>query len=290
MKPETAVRSMVMRALASRWRRALLRTGGRLRRRLQGGAPNVYYFHQADDPYSHLAAQALPRLQERYRVRFAPHLAPEQGAAFAGDAERYPRWALADAADVAPFYGLSFPDNAALPSADAVLAANQALAQQAASEGFAEAAVKAGDALWRGAVQAGEGASAEAARSALRQGGELRRRLGHYRGGMFHFEGEWYWGVDRLCRLGCCKLSKPRAPPQIRGLPGPFMRAAPLCAHRRRNPPWQAPRRRTRGLCGRSPWSSTSPCAALIRRSAFAARWIWRPALEPTWRLSQCCR
>lgn len=190
-----------MRALASRWRRALLRTGGRLRRRLQGGEPSVHYFHQADDPYSHLAAQALPRLQERYRVRFVPHLAPEQGAAFAGDLERYPQWALADAADIAPFYGLSFPNNAALPDADAVLAANQALAQQVASGGFAEAAVKVGDALWRDAVQAGEGASKEAVRNALRQSGELRRRLGHYRGGMFHFEGEWYWGVDRLCRL-----------------------------------------------------------------------------------------
>lgn len=201
MKPETVIRSMVMRALASRWRRSLLHTSGGLRRRLQGGEPSVHYFHQVDDPYSHLAAQALPLLQERYRVHFAPHLAPEQGAAFAGDLERYPQWALADAADVAPFYGLSFPNNAALPGADAVLAANQALAQQLASEGFAQAAVKVGDALWRGVAQAGEGACAETVRKALRQGGELRRRLGHYRGGMLHFEGEWYWGVDRLCRL-----------------------------------------------------------------------------------------
>lgn len=29
-------------------------------------------------------------------------------------------------------------------------------------------------------------------------GGALRRRLGHYLGATFYFEGEWYWGVDRL--------------------------------------------------------------------------------------------
>ena len=201
MKLETAIRSLVMRALASRWRRGLVRTRGRVRRRLQGGGATVHYFHQADDPYSHLAVQTLPRLQERYRVRFAPHLAPEQGTAFAGDLERYPRWALADAADVAPFYGLSFPRDAALPGADALMAANQILMEQLGSEGFAQTAAEVGDALWRGAGQNAPGGSAEAVREALRQGEALRRRLGHYRGGMFHFEGEWYWGVDRLCRL-----------------------------------------------------------------------------------------
>ena len=201
MKLETAIRSLVMRALASRWRRGLAHARGRMRRRLRGGEPTVYYFHQADDPYSHLAVQTLPRLQERYRVRFAPHLAPEQEAAFAGDRERYPLWALADATDVAPFYGLSFPRGAALPGAEESMAANRVLVEQLESPGFAQAATEVGDALWRGAGQGAQGGAAEAVREALRQGDALRRRLGHYRGGMFYFEGEWYWGVDRLCRL-----------------------------------------------------------------------------------------
>jgi 2-hydroxychromene-2-carboxylate isomerase len=29
-------------------------------------------------------------------------------------------------------------------------------------------------------------------------GDALRRRLGHYLGATFYFEGEWYWGIDRL--------------------------------------------------------------------------------------------
>jgi 2-hydroxychromene-2-carboxylate isomerase len=32
-------------------------------------------------------------------------------------------------------------------------------------------------------------------------GAERRRELGHYAGGMIYFEGEWYWGVDRLAHL-----------------------------------------------------------------------------------------
>lgn len=29
-------------------------------------------------------------------------------------------------------------------------------------------------------------------------GDPLRKKLGHYLSGMFYFEGEWYWGIDRL--------------------------------------------------------------------------------------------
>lgn len=34
--------------------------------------------------------------------------------------------------------------------------------------------------------------------SDLRQGAQLRARMGHYLGATLHFEGEWYWGIDRL--------------------------------------------------------------------------------------------
>jgi 2-hydroxychromene-2-carboxylate isomerase len=34
--------------------------------------------------------------------------------------------------------------------------------------------------------------------TALAEGAVLRKKLGHYLGGTLYFEGEWYWGVDRL--------------------------------------------------------------------------------------------
>ena len=41
-------------------------------------------------------------------------------------------------------------------------------------------------------------ADARATESALEVGTQRRTALKHYSGGMFHYEGEWYWGVDRL--------------------------------------------------------------------------------------------
>ena len=45
------------------------------RRRQRAGLPHrLEYFHQVDDAYSHLAAQALEPLLERYGVELVPHL------------------------------------------------------------------------------------------------------------------------------------------------------------------------------------------------------------------------
>jgi 2-hydroxychromene-2-carboxylate isomerase len=37
--------------------------------------------------------------------------------------------------------------------------------------------------------------------SSLETGDRLRRAMGHYLSAMFYFEGEWYWGLDRLAFL-----------------------------------------------------------------------------------------
>lgn len=45
------------------------------RARLKTGAPHVMeYFHQVDDGYSHLAAQVLQKLSQRYDIELVCHL------------------------------------------------------------------------------------------------------------------------------------------------------------------------------------------------------------------------
>jgi 2-hydroxychromene-2-carboxylate isomerase len=44
-------------------------------------------------------------------------------------------------------------------------------------------------------------ASADEVRSRLEAGSRRRAELKHYSGAMFWYEGEWYWGVDRLYHL-----------------------------------------------------------------------------------------
>ena len=160
-----------------------------LRRRLhrRSGTPVIDYFHQIDDPYSHLTAQMLRPLAERYGVTIRPWLAPPPDDAAAPERERLAAYALRDAPRLAAVYGLDFPANARPPSREAVSAAAGALALALGDADFASQAVEVGEALWRGAPlkPVGDGSAA------LEAGRAERERLGHYLGGMLHFEGEW---------------------------------------------------------------------------------------------------
>ena len=180
----------------------LLDTRRGVARMRRGSAPGIlHYFHQADDPYSHLAAQTLLPLLQRYRVRLEAHLVPPPDDAAAPERARLKRYALRDAARVARRYGLAYPDAAIEPGPAATAAANAQLAHAIASNSFVETASAIGAALWRGDSS---NAPAQDEGSTLRimtEGDALRRKLGHYLSGMFYFDGEWYWGVDRLHHL-----------------------------------------------------------------------------------------
>jgi 2-hydroxychromene-2-carboxylate isomerase len=187
-----AVSRIASRILTSRTLRELARA-----RRRSPGVPVIDYFHQADDPYSHLVVQLLPALARRYEVEVRPHLVPPPDDAAAPERARLRAYALRDAARLAAEYGLEFPEGARLPEPHAVRSAAAALAAALAEADFAERAVDVGAALWTGRTAPAEGDGA----TALALGAAERERLGHYLGGMLHFEGEWFWGVDRLNHL-----------------------------------------------------------------------------------------
>jgi 2-hydroxychromene-2-carboxylate isomerase len=167
--------------------------------------PTVHYFHQVDDPYSHLSAQLLAPLAARYKVKLVTWLVPAPDKAAAPEYELLAAYGRRDAARVAREYGLDFPDDAPAPDPQLVRRVTALLAKAAGSEGFAALAVAAGRALWTGDVPAvgrlreQHGVAGETDMdAALVRGAAMRRKLGHYLSGMFHFEGEWYWSVDRL--------------------------------------------------------------------------------------------
>jgi 2-hydroxychromene-2-carboxylate isomerase len=181
-----AVTSPTLRS--ARWR------GAAALRRMRGGRPQVSYFHQVDDPYSHLAAQTLPALADRYDVDFVPHLVPAPAPAAAPEASRLAAYARKDAALLAAAHGLTF-DGTRAPEETAVGAVAGHLAGATTVQAFARQAIELGHALWRGTPIP---PAADDGQAALARGGELRQRLGHYLGATFYFEGEWYWGLDRL--------------------------------------------------------------------------------------------
>jgi hypothetical protein len=68
--------------------RRVRRTLGSLPRRLSGKRPTLHYFHQVDDPYSHLLLLALPDVIARYRVDLTMHLVGPPSDAAAPDRAR----------------------------------------------------------------------------------------------------------------------------------------------------------------------------------------------------------
>jgi 2-hydroxychromene-2-carboxylate isomerase len=158
----------------------------------------VRYFHQADDPYSHLAVQLLPRLAAAYDVGVEVFLVPPPIDSAAPDRERLAGWGLRDAARLAEAHGLSLPAGARQPNDDQIALAEQALAAALGQRDFAARAVAIGEALWSGDNRALERFPLAPAADALEAGEARRLELGHYLGATFHHGETWFWGPDRL--------------------------------------------------------------------------------------------
>lgn len=183
-------------------------TSSRLRRlsrhvqqwlRIMRGRPvTIHYFHGVADPYSHLAVQLLPELATRYSVGVIPHLVGQPDAAVVPDRSRLVDWSIRDAGQLAEAHGLRWPDNAARPSDTAVRAVESVLATIADPGAFADASVTLGQRLWSGAEVADTGIN-PAAR--LAAGNAALAAAGHYLPAIFAFEGECYWGLDRMPHL-----------------------------------------------------------------------------------------
>ena len=210
MDPSALMRwltSMVMSRVVSTKRLEKKRIKAEKHRQANNQPHVVEYFHQVDDGYSHLAAQALGALTERYNIELQCHLvsgpigenAPEPDLLI--DLSRY------DASKIAPHYGLVFPQNRDAPSAK-LLEMTKSILAGFSSQDFVTHTATVGNALWSGsetvlqALAEQFGSTTDSEVKAKHDLGNARRgSLKHYSGAMFYYEGEWYWGVDRLYHL-----------------------------------------------------------------------------------------
>ena len=183
------------------------------KKRLAANRPHeLEYFHQPDDPYSHLTAQVISRFAERYDVKITPHLVRATGGKNQPEEKKLAAWARRDAGLIAPHYGLKFPDSAAVvPEPEAQHSATLALAGLDA-EGFLAEIERISIGMWSGENSARGQSSDADATAALDQGSARLAEVGHYSGATFYYGGDWYWGVDRLFHLeqrlrdlGACK-------------------------------------------------------------------------------------
>jgi 2-hydroxychromene-2-carboxylate isomerase len=201
------ITSRYLRRLANPARQAKQRAAIESQRLSKGGPHTVEYFHQVDDPYSYLAAQALQPLLDAYSIVLIPHLVSGPTNDNAPEPELLLDYARRDCALVAPQYGLEFNAAGRAPSVKRVALATRILATADAST-FPQLALTVGRALWSAdlteltALKDRLGvASADAAQARVAEGSARQASLGHYSGAMFYYGKEWYWGVDRLYHL-----------------------------------------------------------------------------------------
>jgi 2-hydroxychromene-2-carboxylate isomerase len=204
MSLERRIAPILVATLTSSALRNMRRHAEEARRRMSRQPHRVHYFHQVDDPYSHLASQVLARLSDAYDIELQPHLVGQPPEDAAPEPERLANFARKDAADIAPAYGLLFPRRDAAARAPLVELATSILAAAPPND-FVHRAAEIGTALWADDVAALDEigrtltpADADTTAARVAQGNELRRKLGHYLGATFFYAGEWYWGVDRL--------------------------------------------------------------------------------------------
>lgn len=199
------IRSAVIRRTADSHRLEKRRRAAE-RSRISEKRPHiVHYFHQVDDPYSHLAVQVINNFLSRYNVEFRAHIVSEHTPIAIHEKSLWDQWAERECAAIAPFYSLGFDPAKGKLDGNLIDLSRRILLSVESSEHFADIAVAVGTALFHGdavqleaLAQTYKSMPATEADERLKKNFKLRHRLGHYLGAMFFYEGEWYWGIDRL--------------------------------------------------------------------------------------------
>lgn len=225
MNPLRLLRSTMIRHLADVNTMETRHGRAQCKRHAAGEPQRVWYYHQVDDPYSHLAAQALSGLLARFEIELLPRVTDQPQAIAIHDDHMWDQWSRRECAAMAPYYGLDTTDSGQRPQAELVQLARRILVKQETNPTrFAAVAVNVGTALQAGDASRLEALAAEhgTADAAITdkhcaENRRARYQQGHYLGAMFFDGVEWYWGIDRLHylekRLTEQGLRRSNAPP-----------------------------------------------------------------------------
>jgi 2-hydroxychromene-2-carboxylate isomerase len=174
-------------------------------RRVRGQARAVDFYHDPLDPWSYLLAQVVQRLAARYPVEWRFHAISTPAADVDPQPQLRRTYALRDARELAARWDLDFPanikdmDQHSVRWTGAVLIRERPFAEQL------RAAIELGAASWANdhvellkKVGAWGHEAHLAVPPALSREYTALRNAGHYQGAMLSYNGEWYWGLDRI--------------------------------------------------------------------------------------------
>jgi 2-hydroxychromene-2-carboxylate isomerase len=185
-------------------------TGEAARRALASFRPKTkrldLYF-DLGDPWSYLAAQAAKRLVDAYGVELGFSVITPPASDVNAQPAMRARHAVRDAQQLADYYNVDFPgkkeaDPGALRDVGTAMVKDRPANEQLT------AALEMTGAMWAGdkkqlALLLGKWGteSSQHVPPVLNANYEALRKAGHYQGAMFNYDGEWYWGLDRLLYL-----------------------------------------------------------------------------------------
>lgn len=197
------MRSFLLNILLSSKVRGIRRWLRETRRRLLGRPHLVSVFLQLDDPYSYLLAYYLPTLAEQFDIELRLYLSEARGDKYQPVPEMLAEYAITDCERLAMELGIPFLDKGTSPPVEHRLSMLDAIAACRGNENFDEELLQALNVFWRGDAEAAARRNTGAemkgmADSVIAESQTLQQHFGHYNSGTLHYEGEWYWGVDRL--------------------------------------------------------------------------------------------
>jgi len=201
---ELELKRLVTRVILDTQRKKRSQKNSEAKRVREGRKHVVHYFHQINDPYSHLCAQILPLLQITYDIEIKFFLVSHPTIEAAPEPNLLMNHSLEDVKKIAPYYGLEFPLVNHLPNDKIIRLAQWALLNRE-DKSFKDIK-KIGDLLWTNdqlgiEKMVSSVPDGEVIDNALSANSKLRKKLGHYLGGVFVYAGECYWGIDRLSFL-----------------------------------------------------------------------------------------
>ncbi len=174
-------------------------------RKKEGRPHEVFYFHELLDPYSHITAQLINKFRSEYSVELVPMVVNEPPSKTVHEPSLYRKYCLTDATRIAPFYGVEFPSDK-LPNAQVVSLAQRILCGLERDEFISRIAeisalVWSGNELALEALMTEKTMSEETTHATISSNEQRRDEVEAYMGSTFSYEGELYWGVDRLDHL-----------------------------------------------------------------------------------------
>lgn len=214
-KPQKAdLMPWVARLIASPVTRRCRQEFFRLKALPKGQGDVAEVFINPRDPFSLVLLQALPDLTHRFDIQFRFHTIWRQPGEMFPEPGMWLEWAIEDASKLAELYGLMGPARAQPPTEAELEACRNRLLAAEQSADYLQLATDFLKALWQDQIEAPVskgGNSTGKLEQRLEHNEQRLLELGHYQGGMIHFRGEWFWGIDRLDHLERLLIREGRA-------------------------------------------------------------------------------